>query len=418
MAGWQIKPLGDVCEFQRGLTYGKSDEVEVSGNIVLRANNVALATHTLDLTELRYISDAVAVPVAKKVRKGSLLICTASGSKSHLGKIAYVDDDYGYAFGGFMGQITPAPGMDGRYLFHALTSPAYKTFIEALSDGININNLKFDDLRQFAVPVPPLPEQRRIVAILDEAFEGIATAKANAENNLRNARELFKGYLGAVFTQGGAGWLEMALGDVCELENGDRGTNYPNRAEYVESGIPWINTGHIRSDGTLSMEEMNFITQEKFKSLRSGKIQAGDLVYCLRGATLGKTALVAPLTEGAVASSLVIVRPSRSLNSKFLYFFLTSPPGQGLIKGFENGAAQPNLGARSVAKYPISFPSVAEQERVVETLTGIREETQRLADLFQRKLAALEALKKAILDEAFTGALTAKTADQQVAEVA
>ncbi len=317
-----------------------------------------------------------------------------------------------------MGQITPAPGMDGRYLFHALTSPAYKTFIEALSDGININNLKFDDLRQFAVPVPPLPEQRRIVAILDEAFEGIATAKANAENNLRNARELFKGYLGAVFTQGGAGWLEMALGDVCELENGDRGTNYPNRAEYVESGIPWINTGHIRSDGTLSMEEMNFITQEKFKSLRSGKIQAGDLVYCLRGATLGKTALVAPLTEGAVASSLVIVRPSRSLNSKFLYFFLTSPPGQGLIKGFENGAAQPNLGARSVAKYPISFPSVAEQERVVETLTGIREETQRLADLFQRKLAALEALKKAILDEAFTGALTAKTADQQVAEVA
>ena len=73
MAGWQIKPLGDVCEFQRGLTYGKSDEVEVSGNIVLRANNVALATHTLDLTELRYISGAVAVPVAKKVRKGSLL---------------------------------------------------------------------------------------------------------------------------------------------------------------------------------------------------------------------------------------------------------------------------------------------------------------------------------------------------------
>ena len=80
------------------------------------------------------------------------------------------------------------------------------------------------------------------------------------------------------------------------------------------------------------MVEMNFITREKFDSLRSGKIQQGDLVYCLRDATLGKTALVTPLTEGAVASSLVIVRPSSYLDSRFLYFFLTSPPGQGRIR--------------------------------------------------------------------------------------
>ena len=129
------------------------------------------------------------------------------------------------------------------------------------------------------------------------------------------------------------------LDDVCKFENGDRGKNYPNRSEYVDSGIPWINMGHIKPDGTLSMEEMNFITREKFNSLRSGKIQPRDLVYCLRGATLGKTALVDPLNEGAVASSLVIVRPSWFLDSRFLYFFLTSPPGQGLIKGFENGDA-------------------------------------------------------------------------------
>lgn len=153
------------------------------------------------------------------------------------------------------------------------------------------------------------------------------------------------------------------------------------------------------------MEAMNFITREKFDSLRSGKIQSRDLVYCLRGATLGKTALVAPLSEGAVASSLVILRPSSSLDGQFLYFFLTSRPGQRLIKEFENGAAQPNLGAKSVAKYPVSFPKLAEQRRIADSLIELREETQRLAALYRRKLAALEELKKSLLHQAFTGEL-------------
>ena len=93
-AGWEIKPLGDICEFQRGLTYSKSDEVDSSNNIVLRANNIDLTTNLLNFEELKYISDSVCVDKRKKVKKDSLLICTASGSKSHLGKVAYIDDDY------------------------------------------------------------------------------------------------------------------------------------------------------------------------------------------------------------------------------------------------------------------------------------------------------------------------------------
>src|SRR5689334_18880428 len=99
--GWKTETLGELCEFQRGLTYAKGDEVEVSDNVVLRATNIDLATNLLNLHELRYISDKVVVPDSKKVKKGSLIFCTASGSKNHLGKVAYIDDDYGYAFGGF-----------------------------------------------------------------------------------------------------------------------------------------------------------------------------------------------------------------------------------------------------------------------------------------------------------------------------
>jgi restriction endonuclease S subunit len=89
-AGWKIEPLGELCEFQRGLTYAKGDEVDVSDNVVLRATNIDLTTNLLNFDELKYISDKVVVSDNKKVKKGSLMICTASGSKSHLGKVAYI----------------------------------------------------------------------------------------------------------------------------------------------------------------------------------------------------------------------------------------------------------------------------------------------------------------------------------------
>ena len=260
-------------------------------------------------------------------------------------------------------------------------------------------------LKELEFVYPTRPEQQRIVGILDEAFDSIATAKANAEKNLQNARALFESHLQAVFTQRGEGWKEKTLGDVCRFENGDRGKNYPNREEYVEAGIPWINTGHIQPDGTLSESDMNFISQGKYDSLRSGKIQPGDLVYCLRGATLGKTALVDPFTVGAVASSLVILRPCDLLDSRFLYYFLTSPHGQGLIKLYDNGAAQPNLGAKSVAKYKISLPKLSEQKSIVQKLIAIAAETQRLESIYRRKLAALDELKKSLLHQAFNGEL-------------
>jgi type I restriction enzyme S subunit len=209
-----------------------------------------------------------------------------------------------------------------------------------------------------------------------------------------------------IFIEKGDNWIESILSQVCQFENGDRGKNYPNREEYVESGIPWINTGHIQPDGTLSQSEMNFISREKYETLRGGKIQPGDLVYCLRGATIGKTALVDPLSIGAIASSLVILRPNKSLDSKFLYYFLISSPARKQIKLYDNGAAQPNLGAKSVAKYIIYFPEFSEQKNIVKKLDILAEETKKLETIYQRKLEAIAELKQSILEKAFTGQLS------------
>ena len=233
---------------------------------------------------------------SKKVKKGSLIICTASGSKSHLGKIAYIDDDYDYAFGGFMGMVTPKNSLLPKYLFHLMTSDAYKNFIGELSDGVNINNLKFDNLRRFAVPHPPLAEQRRIVGILDEAFEGIATAKANAEKNLQNARAVFESHLNAVFTQRGEGWMKKKLVDVAEsISTGPFGTML-HKSDYISNGIPLVNPVNIVESRIVPSSGMMVSTETRAR-LCSYVLQTGDVVIGRRG-DLGRCALVTDTEEG------------------------------------------------------------------------------------------------------------------------
>lgn len=160
-------------------------------------------------------------------------------------------------------------------------------------------------------------------------------------------------------------WQWVRLGDISEFANGDRGKNYPNRSEYVLEGIPWINTGHIDPDGSLDQSSMHFITREKFDTLNGGKIRLGDLVYCLRGATFGKTAIVDPYSEGAIASSLMIIRPFEPCSNRYMYRYLTSKIGKDQIFRFDNGSAQPNLSANSVRLYVYPLPPLAEQHRIV-----------------------------------------------------
>jgi type I restriction enzyme S subunit len=166
-------------------------------------------------------------------------------------------------------------------------------------------------------------------------------------------------------------WRWIRLGQVGELINGDRSKNYPNKVEYVQEGVPWINTGHIEPDGKLSVDSMHHITRKKFDSLRSGKVRLGDLVYCLRGATLGKTAIITQFDEGAVASSLVIIRLSTAVEPRFAYRYLTSPLGRNQIFKFDNGSAQPNLSANNVRKYWFPLPPLAEQKRIVSKVNEL-----------------------------------------------
>jgi type I restriction enzyme, S subunit len=199
------------------------------------------------------------------------------------------------------------------------------------------------------------------------------------------------------------GWVWCRLGEIVSLINGDRGKNYPNVNEYVTEGIPWINTGHILPNGTLSERKMNFITEEKFKSLNSGKIQSGDLVYCLRGATFGKTAFVYPFEAGAIASSLVIIRPINIALGNFLYNYLISKTARQQLLRFDNGSAQPNLSANNVKLYLTPLPAHQEQQIIVEKVNSLMALCDELEAAIETSKNTQEKWMESSLREVFEG---------------
>ncbi len=409
--GWKIEPLGELCEFQRGLTYAKSDEVEVSDNIVLRATNIDLTTNLLNFAELKYINDRVVVSDSKKVKKGSLMICTASGSKSHLGKVAYIDDNYDYAFGGFMGMITPKDDLVPKYLFHLMTSDAYRNFISELSDGANINNLKFDDLKKFLIPHPAISEQQRIVAILDEILPSIDKAKENAEINLQNAEEIFESYLQSVFANKGKGWEEKTLGDnnLIEIIDGDRGKNYPTQKDFLDKGFClFMNTKNVRPNG-FDFKTTMFISEKKDNAMGKGKLKRKDVVMTTRG-TIGNLGVYSDDIEYdniRINSGMLIFRPNpKELLPEYLFEILRSGIIKEQIKKHVSGAAQPQLPIKTLVNFRFPVPKLlSEQRSIVTKLNALSAETIKLEAIYQQKRGDLEELKKSILQKAFNGEL-------------
>jgi type I restriction enzyme S subunit len=398
-AGWTTEPLGKLCEFQRGLTYTKGDEAEVSDNVVLRATNIDLTTNLLILDELKYINNNVSIPDSKKVKIGSLIICTASGSKSHLGKVAYIDGDYGYAFGGFMGMITPKEILVPKYLFYLMISDTYRDFIGELSDGVNINNLKFDDLKPFPVPYPARSEQQRIVRLLDEAFDGIATAKANAEKNLQNARAIFESHLQSVFTQRGPGWVEKRLEQIGKTQTGST----PKSAETGNYGavISFVKPADFNPDGSLNYEKDGL--SEKGRSGARVVPKGSVLMVCI-GATIGKCGYCdRDVTTNQQINGLT---PTDGSSNRFLYYQMLTESFQRSVIHRSGQATLPIINKSKWSALPVWLPpTIAEQERIAAKFDDLVAETQRLASLYEQKLDALDALKKSLLHQAFTGNL-------------
>ncbi|HEY5212845.1 MAG TPA: restriction endonuclease subunit S [Acidobacteriaceae bacterium] len=267
--------------------------------------------------------------------------------------------------------------------------------------GLTVPKLNQGSLRAVPVPLPPVPQQQRIVGILDEAFESIATAKATAEKNLQNARALFESHLQSVFTQRGPGWVDRQLDSLChKITVGHVGSM---AREYKESGVPFLRSQNIRPF-EVTLENVVFIDDAFHHSLDKSRLRPGDLAIVRTG--YPGTAAVIPLDmPDANCSDLVIVRPSPEVNPHFLAAFFNSDFGKQLVLGKIVGAAQKHFNINAAKEVMLHVPPMPEQLTIIKMVGSFREETQHLESIYQRKLTALDALRKSLLHQAFTGDL-------------
>jgi len=290
--------------------------------------------------------------------------------------------------------IMPGRNFISEFLFYLLLSKKDELVAQAVGNAQpNISQVK---IRNLGVPIVPLIEQKRIVAILDEVFEGIATATANAEKNLQNARALFETFSNGVFTKRD-GDTEKKLSEVCAITST---LVDPRQDEFLD--LIHVGAGNIVSQ-TGEFIELKTAREER---LISGKFCFDESMVLYSKIRPYLMKVGRPDFKGLCSADMYPLAPfSTEISRDFLFHLLLSKPfTEYAIQGSAR-AGMPKVNREHLFEFRIWLPPLTKQKRIAATLDNLHEKTQHLAAVYDRKLSALDALKKSLLHQAFAGAL-------------
>lgn len=385
--------LEDVCEFFRGLTYSKKNETTFSDKIVLRASNIDLDTSTLVLHDLKYLKENFVIPDDKKLQKDCIFICMSSGSKSHLGKVAYIARDYDYAFGGFMGLIKPKTNILPRYLFYLLQTPEYKELIKKLSNGININNIKFSDLKEFQFELPSLEEQEKILNILDKADE-IRTKKKQANEKLD---EFLKSTFVDMFgdpVKNEKHFPLVKFSDMGTLARGKSKHRPRNAPELLGGQYPLIQTGDIANAG-LYLRKYNQTYSEL--GLKQSKMWRMGTLCITIAANIAKTSIMT--FDACFPDSIVGFNNNEKSNIQYIQFWLMFL--QAVLEAEAPQSAQKNINLEILNGLSLPYPPIEEQNKFAQIVEKVEEQKQRNEKIIEQ----MDNLFNSLSQRAFKGEL-------------
>ena len=388
--GWQTKKLSDVCSIASALVDPRMTKYED----MLHVGGANIESATGKLVDLKTAKEE-GLKSGKFVFDDSTVLY--SKIRPYLMKVARPD------FQGLCSAdiypLTPDPAvLDRGYLFHHLLSPQFTEFAVSGSARAGMPKVNRDHLFTFQFPVPPLAEQQRIVGLLDEAFEGLATAKANAEKNLQNARALFESHLQSVFTQRGPGWVEKKVSEIAKHSLGKMLDKAKNKGEPQ----PYLRNINVRwfTFDLSDLLQMPFLPTEveKYTAIK------GDVLIC-EGGYPGRAAIWDEDYPIYFQKALHRVRFHETELNKWFVYYLSVQDSSGQLKQHFSGTGIQHFTGEVLARFPIPVPPLPELRRAVAKFDALSEQTQRLARLYEQKLVALESLKKSLLHQAFTGEL-------------
>ena len=372
-AGWQTKTLGELCRIRTGKKDVNQGNPEGEYPFFTCA-----AEHTYSDT---FSFDTEALLIA---------------GNGDVGKVSYYNGKFEAYQRTYV--VSDFKDVQSRFLYLILDGKLKDT-VSQQKLGNTMPYIKLGMLTDFPVPIPPLPEQQRIVGILDDAFDGIAIANANAEQNLQNARALFESHLQSVLRN--KKWTWKTLGDLCDR------VEYGTSAKSKKKGsVPVLRMGNIQG-GQFDWE--NLVYTDDQDEIAKYLLKHNDVLFNRTNSPelVGKTAIYKSEMPAIFAGYLIrIHRKEDLLDADFLNYFLNSQIALDYGKTVTiSSVNQANINGAKLKGYPIPAPSILEQRAIVKEFDALREETQRLESLYQRKLAALAELKKSLLHQAFSGML-------------
>ena len=353
--------IGSLASFSRGLTYSRNDEVDFSENVVLRSNNIDLATNTLNYDELKYISDAIVIPNDKKLQRNSIFMCMSNGSKQHLGKVAYIDKDYPYAFGGFMGLIRPNEELIvPKLLYYYFCSSKFKRFLSSIGNGANINNIKFVDIAKDCISIPEKLIQQSIVVELDKINELISLKKEQLKDYDNLAQSIFYEMFGDPVVNE-KGWEVKKLGDVCKFT---QGTQVPIEEQHLSKEHGLVQFLRI-IDFTQGKDAPRFVKCSNDKYILHERE-----IAIVRYGTPG---FVCYGKIGAIANNLFKITPNQKdmFEFEFLVHWLNTEAFQSAVKSKQYGAALQAIKFSTIQGINIIIPSLTVQRSFATRISQI-----------------------------------------------
>ncbi len=393
-AGWDSKPLGELLQKMETVNPLQSPDEEFC---YIDVSSVSNKTFEIEETQ-KLLGKDTPSRARRLVNTNDVLFATIRPTLQRIAIVTEKLDGQVCSTGYFV--MKPKMELDHRFLFYFLFTEAFMNQMEALQKGASYPAVTDAEVRAQIISFPPLPEQQRIVGILDEAFEGIATAKANAEKNLQSARALFESHLHEVFTRRGEGWVERTLAEVSKDFGRGKSKHRPRNAPQLFGGkYPFIQTGDVRNSEHLITEYSQTYSEA---GLAQSKLWPKGTLCITIAANIAETGILG--FDACFPDSVIGVVANDDITSnKFLEYLLQSFKSELQAQG--KGSAQDNINLGTFENQRFPFPPLQDQQAIATKLDCLREEIQRLESIYQQKLAALDALKKSLLDQAFRGEL-------------
>ena len=405
--GWEIKKLSDIGKVYNGNSI--NEKVKKDNYTDLEEGFPFIATKDISYeSEIDY-DNGIKIPFEEKssfktAPKNTVLICAEGGSAGR--KIGFTNQEV--CFGNKLFALAVNKNIESRYVYYYYFSSTFQKHFASELAGI-IGGVSMNKFKDLEIPLPSLPEQQRIVAILDEAFTAIDKAKANARQNLKNAKELFDSYLQGVFENKGEGWEETCLKNEIDLLTGFafKSKEYTEMQEDI-----MLLRGDNIMQGNLRWEEVKRWRKAEYKNFEKYQLQENDIVLAMDRPWVKAGLKIARLTKNDLPALLVqrtaCLRNKSKVDNSFLFYLLKSNGFMNYLIDVQTGIGVPHISGKQILDFTFSRPSMKVQQTIVQKLDALSTETKKLEAIYQKKINDLEELKKSILQKAFSGELKTK----------